>query len=89
MAVGTLTPPDAALKRNGINQLALVAVWLTVALSGIVFAEPAPVDALMFGLIVMLPVVGLFALRTGVVLVAVVLTVISASALISATLIVD
>lgn len=47
--------------------MALAAVWLTIALSGIVFSEPAPVDALTMGLIVLLPVIGL--VRTSPVLV--------------------
>jgi len=50
-----------------VHRLALAAVWLTIALSGIVFSEPAPVDALTMGLIVLLPVIGL--VRTSPVLV--------------------
>jgi len=53
-----------ALRRPGIvHRLALALVWLTVAASVVVFAEPAPVDLLMMGLIVLLPVIGLVAIR--------------------------
>ncbi|MEO1693701.1 MAG: O-antigen ligase family protein [Pseudomonadota bacterium] len=82
-------PPDVALKRNGINQLVLVLVWLAVASSAIVFTEPAPVDALTFGLIAAIPIVGLFAVRAGTLVVALGLAVIGAATLIGATQIVD
>jgi O-antigen ligase len=42
-----------------VHRLILAAVWLTFATSGIVFSEPAPVDVLMMGLIILLPVAGL------------------------------
>lgn len=48
-------------KRGLVTWLALAAVALTVATSGIVFSEPAPVDALSIGLIVLLPLIGLVA----------------------------
>jgi O-antigen ligase len=48
-------------KRGLVTWLALAAVALTVATSGIVFSEPAPVDALSIGLIVLLPTMGLVA----------------------------
>jgi O-antigen ligase len=41
------------------HRIALVLVWLTVALSSIVFSEPAPVDALTIGLMILLPAIGL------------------------------
>ncbi len=44
------------------HRIALALVWLTIATSGIVFSEPAPVDALSMGLIVLLPVIGLVAI---------------------------
>ncbi|MEO0618415.1 MAG: O-antigen ligase family protein [Pseudomonadota bacterium] len=49
------TPP----KHLNTRQVALGVVWLTMALSAIVFSEPAPVDALLFGLLIFLPIVGL------------------------------
>jgi len=44
-----------------IHRAILALVWLTFALSSIVFTEPAPVDALLAGLSVLLPVAGLVA----------------------------
>ncbi len=41
------------------QKLGLSLVWLTVASSSVVFAEPAPFDALMLGLAVLLPLLGL------------------------------
>lgn len=41
------------------HRLMLIMVWLTLAISGIVFAEPAPVDVLVCGLILLLPTMGL------------------------------
>ncbi len=46
-------------RKSVVHYLALAAVWLTVALSAVVFAEPAPFDVLMMGLIILLPVIGL------------------------------
>ena len=46
-----------------VHRSALVLVWLAVASSFFVFSEPAPVDVLNMGLIVLLPVVGLFVVR--------------------------
>ena len=47
--------------RRGLSAqaLALAVVWITVALSSTVMVEPAPYDALMMGLIVLLPMLGL------------------------------
>jgi len=47
--------------RSWTHWLALAFVALTFALSFLVFSEPAPVDALTIGLIVLLPTVGLVA----------------------------
>jgi hypothetical protein len=49
---------DAA-PRGTIHAAILALVWLTFALSGFVFTEPAPVDALLAGLIALLPAAGL------------------------------
>jgi O-antigen ligase len=54
--------PRAAIpagRRSAAHVLSLAAVWVTFATSGIVFSEPAPVDVLSAGLLVLLPVVGL------------------------------
>lgn len=45
--------------RSLAHVLALGAVWLTFAASGVVFSEPAPVDVLMAGLVILLPTIGL------------------------------
>lgn len=50
--------------RSAVHWLSLAAVWLAIASSGIVFAEPAPVDLLTMGLIILLPAVGLIAITT-------------------------
>jgi hypothetical protein len=49
-----------------VKRLVLGYVWITIALSGIVFSEPAPCDALMVGAIVVLPVVGLTRFTPGI-----------------------
>ncbi len=46
-----------------VHQLSLFAVWLAVAVSGVVFSEPAPTDALTMGLIILLPTIGLVSVR--------------------------
>lgn len=51
-----------ASRRSAAHKLALALVWLTVASGAVVFTEPAPVDALTMGLIVLLPVIGLVAI---------------------------
>ncbi len=45
--------------RSAVHLLSLGAVWLAMALSAIVLFEPAPIDAVLMGLIVLLPAVGL------------------------------
>jgi hypothetical protein len=58
--VGTAPPTAQAHARPGLIHAAILAtVWMTFALSGIVFSEPAPVDALLMGLVLLLPAVGL------------------------------
>lgn len=46
-------------RKSAAHVLALAAVWLTFAASGVVFSEPAPVDILSAGLLILLPAVGL------------------------------
>ncbi|MEQ8825169.1 MAG: O-antigen ligase family protein [Filomicrobium sp.] len=58
-------PVQASSGKRGMSlahRISLMLVWLTVATSGVVFSEPAPVDALSMGLIVLLPVIGLVAM---------------------------
>jgi hypothetical protein len=53
------TPGILHPTRSATHKLALALVWLTAAFGFLVFSEPAPVDVLMAGLIVVLPVIGL------------------------------
>ena len=48
--------------RGAVHTAILVLVWITFAISSFVFSEPAPVDALLAGLAVLLPAAGLVAL---------------------------
>ena len=54
-SVGTAPATEPSI----IHRLSLAIMWLMVVLSAVVFTEPAPVDVLMLGLIILLPVVGL------------------------------
>jgi hypothetical protein len=68
-------PGLPTVSRSAAHKLALALVWLTVASGAIVFTEPAPVDLLTTGLIVLLPVIGLVAMsRAHFVLLVVLLT---------------
>lgn len=51
-----------------VERLALLCVWVTVASGAVVFSEPAPVDVLTSGLIILLPLVGLTTIRPALVL---------------------
>jgi O-antigen ligase len=53
----------AEQRRSWAHRLALAAVALTIVSSGVVFTEPAPVDALTIGLIILLPAIGLVAIN--------------------------
>lgn len=57
--VNAATPSLAPARIGAIHQGILAAVWLTFALSSIVFTEPAPVDLMLFGLVALLPAAGL------------------------------
>lgn len=54
---------ERAPSRSFVHRLALLAVALAITTSGLVMTEPAPVDALTIGLIVLLPVIGLVAIN--------------------------
>ena len=64
MAV-TYDAVDGAVRRPrrqigaGIKRLALGYLWITIALAGVVYWEPAPYDALLIGAVILLPLVGL------------------------------
>ncbi len=61
---GQAAAPQAATVRGEsfAHRAALVFVWLAFATSGMVFAEPAPVDVVNCGLILLLPTIGLVAM---------------------------
>ncbi len=59
LRVRVATPASVGRERSTAHLLVLLMVWLTFAASGLVFSEPAPVDALMMALVVILPAVGL------------------------------
>jgi O-antigen ligase len=71
------------------HKLLLILVALTIGSGAIVFSEPAPVDALMIGLIVLLPAAGLANILPGHVLFLSAWLVIAASAFISSILATD
>jgi O-antigen ligase len=52
-----------ARRRSFTHRLALALVAVTIVSSGVVFSEPAPVDALSIGLVVLLPTIGLIAIN--------------------------
>ncbi len=56
---GGRLPVEPSRSIGLIHALILAAVWFTFASSGVVFSEPAPVDVLMIGLVVLLPAAGL------------------------------
>ncbi|MGL4397579.1 MAG: O-antigen ligase family protein, partial [Hyphomicrobium sp.] len=63
-AIGAMMPPRHGGRRENApkstcHKLVLALVWLTMAISGIVFSEPAPVDLLLAGLLLLLPLVGM------------------------------
>ena len=60
---GAAAPRDVAPRRSAVHLAALALVWFAVASGAIVFTEPAPVDVLTIGLIVLLPAIGLVAIR--------------------------
>ena len=59
-SAGLIAEPFAQ-RKSWAHRLGLALVAVTIATSGVVFSEPAPVDALTIGLIVLLPTVGLVA----------------------------
>lgn len=59
VAANTLDLGDRPRRRSVVHVLTLALVWLAFACSSIVFTEPSPYDALMMGLIVLLPLVRL------------------------------
>jgi O-antigen ligase len=74
-----------APRRGLVTWLTLAAVAITFAASGFVFSEPAPVDALTIGLIVLLPTVGLVTFTPGVLAYGAMWLVVAASLLLGAS----
>lgn len=74
-----------AIGRSATHKLALALVWLTVASGAVVFSEPAPVDVLTMGLIVLLPVIGLVAISPALVGLLAMMLVAAAAAVLAAT----
>ncbi len=84
-----LSHARAAPRRSVTHWLALALVAVTIVSSGFVFSEPAPVDALTIGLIVLLPVVGLVVFNPMLIAYFSLWTVAGASAVLAATLSLD
>ncbi|MFA5899052.1 MAG: O-antigen ligase family protein [Hyphomicrobium sp.] len=76
-------------QRGLVTWLALAAVAFTFATSGMVFTEPAPFDALMMGLMLLLPVIGLVSFNRGLIAFGALWLVAGAAALLAATLSLD
>lgn len=55
----TTAAPANGLPQITVRAVAYAVVWVSFALSGIVFTEPAPFDALAMGLCILLPAIGL------------------------------
>lgn len=64
LADGGALPPTGA-RRSAVHAICLCLVWLAVASGAVVFSEPAPVDVLTLGVILLLPIVGLVAFKPG------------------------
>ena len=79
---------DFAARRHvspGIQRLALVYLWITIAISGVVYFEPAPYDGMMIGAVILLPLVGLAPFTRGLAVYLVLLSGIVAGGYIAAT----
>jgi len=53
-----IAPRNTIAPRSFVHSAALFLVWATFALSGLVFSEPCPTDALALALMILLPVIG-------------------------------
>jgi O-antigen ligase len=72
-------------RRSAAHKLALAFVWMAVASGAVVFSEPAPVDALTMGLIVLLPLIGLVVISRALLGLLAMMLVAAASAFLAAT----
>ena len=78
-----------AQRRSFVHRLALALVAVTIVSSGVVFSEPAPVDALSICLVVLLPTIGLVAINPTLIAYASLWAVAGAAAVLAATLSLD
>lgn len=76
-------------RKSWTHRLALAAVALTIVSSGVVFSEPAPVDALTIGLIVLLPTIGLVAINRALIAYVSLWSIAGAAAVLAATFSLD
>ena len=60
-------------------------VWLTVASGAVVFTEPAPIDVLTMGLVVLLPVIGLVAISRSLIVLLALMLIAAAAGVLAAT----
>jgi O-antigen ligase len=74
-----------ALSRSATHKLALALVWLTVASGAVVFSEPAPIDVLTVGLVVLLPVIGLVAISRSLIVLLALMLIAAAAGVLAAT----
>jgi O-antigen ligase len=79
-----LPPPAPPMRRSWAHSIALGLVWLTVASGAVVFSEPAPVDVLTMGLVVLLPLIGLVAITRGLIVLLAAMLVAAAAAFLAA-----
>ena len=89
MPAATFEIAPSAQSRSAAHWLALALVAVTILSSGLVFSEPAPVDALTVALIVLLPVMGLVAFNPTLVAYFSLWTIAGAAALLAAVLSLD
>ena len=71
--------------RSAAHSITLGLVWLTVAAGAMVATEPAPVDVLTMGLVVLLPLIGLVAIPPALVVLLAMMLAAGAAALLAAT----
>ena len=84
-ALALSLPGSRTSTRSATHKLALALVWLTVASGAVVFTEPAPIDVLTMGLVVLLPVIGLVAVSPALVVLLALMLVAAAAAVLAAT----
>jgi hypothetical protein len=76
----------AIVGKGFIHKAILSAVWIAFASSGFVFTEPAPVDLLLMGLVVVLPVAGLVTITPSLAVYVSLWSIVAATGFLAATL---